>query len=183
MTTTSGVKYETVPWLTNDSTTSTTKTNSTSSTMDKDAFLKLLLTELKYQDPTNPVEDKEFMAQMASFSSLEQMTNLNTSFTELSNNIKNNLLPSLMLQQAGTMIGREVTYPDPDDSTASLTGTIESVLLKDGLSYYVIDGEEIAASSVTGIGSQSTTVDQQLLYEILDSIDEMSSSLLSEEDE
>ena len=44
--------------------------------LDKDAFLQLLITQLANQDPTNPVEDREFIAQLAQFSSLEQMVNM-----------------------------------------------------------------------------------------------------------
>jgi len=44
--------------------------------LDKDAFLRLLITQLANQDPTNPIEDREFIAQMAQFSSLEQMVNI-----------------------------------------------------------------------------------------------------------
>lgn len=51
--------------------------------LDKDAFMKLLITELRYQDPTRPMEDREFIAQMAQFSTLEQMSNMNKEITGL----------------------------------------------------------------------------------------------------
>ena len=54
--------------------------NHTMGELDRDAFLRLLTTQLSNQDPLNPTEDREFIAQMAQFSSLEQMQNLNDTF-------------------------------------------------------------------------------------------------------
>ncbi len=73
-----------------------------SNTLGKDEFLKLLITQLKYQNPLEPMEDKDFITQMASFSSLEQMQNLNTTIA--------NLVASNQLQQAAALIGKQVSY-------------------------------------------------------------------------
>ncbi|MDR1985835.1 MAG: flagellar hook assembly protein FlgD [Treponema sp.] len=51
--------------------------------LGKDDFLKILITQLSYQDPTAPMEDKEFIAQMAQFSTLDQMTSMATDFSRL----------------------------------------------------------------------------------------------------
>ncbi|MDR0273573.1 MAG: hypothetical protein LBI27_09690, partial [Clostridiales bacterium] len=48
--------------------------------LDKNAFLQLLITQLQYQDPLNPMDDRDFIAQMAQFSALEQQMQLNQSF-------------------------------------------------------------------------------------------------------
>ena len=52
-------------------------------TLGKDAFLQLLVTQLQHQDPTQPQDDKEFIQQLATFSSLEQLTQVNTGIQTL----------------------------------------------------------------------------------------------------
>ena len=54
-----------------------------SATLDKNDFLKILMTQLTHQDPTQPMDDKEFIAQMAQFSSLEQITNMNDNLSKV----------------------------------------------------------------------------------------------------
>lgn len=59
-----------------------------SNSMDKDAFFKLMLTQLKYQDPTNPMKNHEMAAQLAQFSGLEQMSNMNKTLSEMKDGSK-----------------------------------------------------------------------------------------------
>ncbi|MCR4430509.1 MAG: flagellar hook capping protein [Tepidanaerobacteraceae bacterium] len=63
---------------------SSTSGNKGSSSLGRDEFLKLLTTELKYQNPLDPMDSTEYIAQLAQFSSLEQMQNLNTQMASLS---------------------------------------------------------------------------------------------------
>lgn len=72
--------------------------------LGKDAFLQLLVTQLSNQDPLNPMEDKEFVAELSQFSSLEQLTNLNEGMENLIDATKRQDLIS-----AVSFMGKEVT--------------------------------------------------------------------------
>jgi len=89
-------------------------------TLDKDDFLKILITQLQNQDPTKPMEDKEFIAQMAQFSSLEQMTNMSKEFSKVAS--------VLQLAEAQNMLGRNVEIVDGE---SSVTGTVTQVMRGD----------------------------------------------------
>jgi flagellar basal-body rod modification protein FlgD len=64
--------------------------------MDKNDFLKILITQLSHQDPTQPMDDKAFIAQMAQFSSLEQMTNMSEGLTKVANLVAKSQAVSLL---------------------------------------------------------------------------------------
>ena len=72
--------------------------------LGKDDFLKILITQLTYQDPTAPMEDKEFIAQMAQFSTLEQMTSMAKDFSLLT--------AMLMGNEASSALGKNVEIVD-----------------------------------------------------------------------
>jgi len=83
--------------------------------LGKDDFLKLLITQLTNQDPTSPMEDTQFISQMAQFSSLEQMTNMNESFNKMAGMITSS--------QATSTLGKTVDI-DLGDTTAQ--GVVEA---------------------------------------------------------
>jgi flagellar basal-body rod modification protein FlgD len=95
-----------------------------SSELGKDAFMQLLVAQIKNQDPLNPTDSSESIAQMAQFSSLEQMQNLNTTMTNIYNYQTTNTLVS-----NAALIGKTVTALDSEGNT--VTGKINAVGLSD----------------------------------------------------
>ncbi|GMO53187.1 MAG: flagellar hook assembly protein FlgD [Termitinemataceae bacterium] len=92
------------------------KTTGQSKNLGKDDFLKLLLTQLSYQDPTKPMEDKEFIAQMAQFSSLEQMSNMAHDFSSLKQMLENS--------EANTVLGKGVEIIEGENIVRGTVGAV-----------------------------------------------------------
>jgi flagellar basal-body rod modification protein FlgD len=86
--------------------------------LGKDAFMKLLITQLRYQDPTRPMEDREFIAQMAQFSTLEQMTNMNK---EISGMVK-----STRSAETFSYLGKQIDAMNPA-SGRRVSGVVSSI--------------------------------------------------------
>lgn len=129
-------------------------TTGDNSSLGKDAFLNILITQLQNQDPTQPMDDKEFISQMAQFSSLEQMQNMTTAIQDLVTSQNETQLMSYT-----TFIGKEVKWHEltTDAKTGNSvvnegTGVINELKFKDGEPIFVLaDGKEINAGNISSI--------------------------------
>lgn len=114
------------------------KTNST--TVNKDEFLQLLVTQLKNQDPLNPTDQKDMLAQLAQFSSLEQMQSLNQTMSTSSQ--------FSQMAQSAALIGKTVTAGSAD---SPITGTVSSVSIQGGKTLLHVGNDDVDATTVTQI--------------------------------
>lgn len=110
--------------------------------LDKDDFLKLLIYQLRYQNPLEPMDDKEFIAQLAQFNSLEQMQNLNSSFEKM--------LEFQQITQASSLIGKEIKALD-SQTKEEITGIVQSVKWLDDEVMLIVGEEEISLAQVREI--------------------------------
>ncbi len=130
------------------------KTKQTGSNiLGKDDFLKILITQLQNQDPTSPMQDREFIAQMASFSSLEQMTNMNQTMQQFLT-----FQTEASLLQQSQMIGKQVTYESEtvdakgEKVLEEKEGTVKAVLFEKGsVMLEMSDGSKITSFQVIKI--------------------------------
>ncbi|MBZ9695090.1 MULTISPECIES: flagellar hook assembly protein FlgD [unclassified Mesorhizobium] len=124
----------TVPVGANQTTTSTSKT-----AVDYQSFLKLLIAEMKNQDPTKPMDSTAYVAQLATFSQVEQSVQTNTKLDQI--------MQSSALSQADALIGRNITSAD-----GKTTGTVASVTLgSNGLIAVLQDGTTVPVGAGVSI--------------------------------
>ncbi len=100
------------------------------SDLGKDEFMKILVAQLSNQDPLSPLEDKDFIAQMAQFSMLEELQNLDT---------------GMAFSQASSLVGKFVCaqVATSDGQSRAVFGQVEAALIIDGAPCLQIDGETI----------------------------------------
>ncbi|WP_456600135.1 flagellar hook assembly protein FlgD [Blastococcus sp. SYSU DS0616] len=114
--------------------------------MGKDTFLKLLVAQMKYQDPSNPADTNQLMAQTATFSQvekLEQLAKQNASMLALQRS-----------SSAGAMVGQTVTYTD--ESGAARTGVVSSVRLgtDEAEAVATVGGVAVPLGRITDVGTR-----------------------------
>ncbi|MBE5925840.1 MAG: hypothetical protein E7270_02605 [Lachnospiraceae bacterium] len=139
----------------------TTPTNNKADTkgtdsLGKDAFLQLLVAQMQSQDPLNPSSDTEYISQLAQFSSLEEMQNLNTA---IDNSSAHNLVGKNVIMEVGKSTGAT--------TTTTVAGYVQFVEIRDGKAYLGIGGETYSYEDL------DTVIDEAYLDSILNSGEEV----------
>lgn len=124
-------------------TTDTSKTQKKTGTdqLGKQEFLQLLVAQMQYQDPLEPTSNTEYIAQLATFSQVEQLENLNASYSNT---------------QAFSLVGQTVTVSSTNSTTGSVTtteGVVDYVIMEKGKAYLSIDGKLYPADELSKIKS------------------------------
>ena len=130
---------------------SKTKPKEFNNSMDKDAFLNLLVTQLKNQNPLQPMEDKEFIAQMAQFSALEQAQNTNK---------------AIKLDAASNLVNKFVkaTYKNEETNESyEVLGQVGMVKVKNDKIYLEINNKDVLYDSITEITDAVDPIEQTVM--------------------
>ena len=113
--------------------------------LDENAFLKLLVAQMKYQDPSKPMDASQMMSQTATYTQIEKLSALVTA--------QQNLVSAQHIQTASALVGRTVTYTAPDGSTG--TGVVSSATLTGSEPTLKVGNKDVPLSSVTEVRSNA----------------------------
>ena len=114
-------------------------------TLDENAFLKLLVAQMKYQDPSKPMDASQMMAQTATYTEIEKLSALATA--------QQNMVSAQRLQAASDMVGRTITYTTSDGHTG--TGVVASATLTGSEPTLKVGNTDVPLSSVTEVRSNA----------------------------
>ena len=135
-----------------------------SSSLDKQAFLQLLVAQMKYQDPLEPTSNTEYISQLATFSSLEEMQNMRS---------------SMDLQRASSLVGQEV-YMKTTDSTTGDTdfvhGIVDYVTYENGKAFLSIGGSLYPLDDLDSVYNQEYTEAYSMAYDFTVALNKLPSA-------
>jgi flagellar basal-body rod modification protein FlgD len=118
--------------------TTAAKSTAGSSSLGQDAFLKLLVAQLRYQDPTNPSDGAEFLAQTAQFTQVEKLSELAKA--------QESLVSAQLMLSASSLVGRSVTYTGADG--VAVTGVVKSATFGGSSPTLKVGNTDVPLSSV-----------------------------------
>lgn len=118
---------------------SQSKTSKSNSSLDKEAFLQLLVAQMKYQDPLEPTSNTEYISQLATFSSLEEMQNLNSTMTSM---------------QGTELVGKQVVLKVTSSATGAtsyVSGYVDYVTIENDKTYLIVDGNPYSIDDLESV--------------------------------
>jgi flagellar basal-body rod modification protein FlgD len=138
----------------------TSSTTSSTSESDSNMFLSLMLQQLQNQDPTEPTDNTEWLAQLAQYSSLEQMTTMNSNLEDCMSYISalyNDISTNAEITQTLSLVGKEVTIKDPDDPAGvkKITGTISEASFEDGTGKVKVNDSYYSIANILSVRESS----------------------------
>lgn len=116
--------------------------------LTENSFLQMMVTQMQYQDPTSPVNNTQFLAQLAQYSTLQQIMNLSSTENTMLSAIQQ-LASSIDMNMGQQMIGKTVSLKDTAGN--SVSGTVSAVQSSNNQSEVVVNGTAYPISSVTSI--------------------------------
>src|SRR5574344_1345054 len=134
--------------------------NGASQELDGDAFLMLMMEQLKNQDPMDPMDNSEMLAQQAQFTQIQEMQKLNSAIT--TNN---------SIQQANSLVGKTVQIVDPNNTSRLITGTVTSANFSGDSVSVTVNGTEYPLGLVSSVtdgasASDTSTLENKKLTEL-----------------
>ena len=128
--------------------------------MDKDAFLQLLVAQMKYQDPLEPTSNTDYISQYATFSQVEQMQNM---------------AATMELTRASSMVGKLVAVETTDKSgdVKQLQGMVQYVTYENGKAYVSIEGNLYSADDVTAVIDETYQTAFDLAVSFVTALDQL----------
>lgn len=127
----------------------TTQTSFETNSLGEDAFMKLLLAQLQNQDPLQPMKDQEFVAQLAQFNSLNQLTQLNKNLESF--------MTSQMMGQGSSLIGKTVTGFGSDG--AEINGPVSGLRVTGGKVTLTVAGRDLPLEKVSTVKETERSID------------------------
>lgn len=137
---------------------------------DSNMFLTLMLQQLQNQDPTQPTDNTEWLAQLAQYSSLEQMSNMNKGLTECMNYLGafyNDVSANAEITQTLSLIGKEVTIKIPKDSADPnskeqvVTGTVSEASFEEGTGKVKVGDNYYSIANIVTVKDKTVPNDAQ----------------------
>lgn len=122
--------------------------------LDEADFMKLLVTQLKTQDPTKPLDDKEFIGQMAQFTSLKQMNALTDNFK--------NLTKEFAFTKAVNLVNKWVSWTD--EGGRMYSGVVESVKVREGNTMLNVDGNDVPLEQIQEVRDSKVQTEQPVKF-------------------